>query len=302
MLRAKPNVLIVATRHGLVLANAGIDQSNLERRRPRPARAAAARGSRCQRAAPQGAARRAFPRRHRRHHLRQRRPRLAARHGRARHRRGRRAVAVDRRGEKDLSGRPLEVTEVGFADAVAAAAVLAMGEAAEGRPAALVRGLDWSAPARPAGGAGAARGRGPVPMSAPAAARHAMSRCPAAVGGAKLSLGPGAAAAASGSPSSSTPATTSSTWACTSRPTSTPRSTRWPASSTRRPAGAGATRPGPSCSALAELGGPTWFKLGDGDLATHVERTRRLRGRRDADRHHARISPASSASPRASCP
>jgi coenzyme F420-0:L-glutamate ligase/coenzyme F420-1:gamma-L-glutamate ligase len=42
------------------------------------------------------------------------------------------------------------VTEVGFADAVAASAVLAMGEAAEGRPAALVRGLDWSAPERPA--------------------------------------------------------------------------------------------------------------------------------------------------------
>jgi LPPG:FO 2-phospho-L-lactate transferase len=29
--------------------------------------------------------------------------------------------------------------------------------------------------------------------------------------------------------------------------------------------------------ALAELGGPAWFKLGDGDLAMHVERTRRLR-------------------------
>jgi LPPG:FO 2-phospho-L-lactate transferase len=29
--------------------------------------------------------------------------------------------------------------------------------------------------------------------------------------------------------------------------------------------------------AVAELGGPTWFKLGDRDLATHVERTRRLR-------------------------
>jgi coenzyme F420-0:L-glutamate ligase/coenzyme F420-1:gamma-L-glutamate ligase len=29
-------------------------------------------------------------------------------------------------------------------------AVLAMGEAAEGRPAALVRGLAWSGPARPA--------------------------------------------------------------------------------------------------------------------------------------------------------
>jgi LPPG:FO 2-phospho-L-lactate transferase len=28
--------------------------------------------------------------------------------------------------------------------------------------------------------------------------------------------------------------------------------------------------------ALATLGGPTWFKLGDGDLATHVDRTARL--------------------------
>ncbi len=30
-------------------------------------------------------------------------------------------------------------------------------------------------------------------------------------------------------------------------------------------------------AALGALGGETWFKLGDGDLATHVERTRRLR-------------------------
>jgi len=30
-------------------------------------------------------------------------------------------------------------------------------------------------------------------------------------------------------------------------------------------------------SALAELGGETWFRLGDGDLATHIERTQRLR-------------------------
>jgi LPPG:FO 2-phospho-L-lactate transferase len=29
--------------------------------------------------------------------------------------------------------------------------------------------------------------------------------------------------------------------------------------------------------AIAQLGGPTWFNLGDRDLATHVERTRRLR-------------------------
>jgi LPPG:FO 2-phospho-L-lactate transferase len=30
-------------------------------------------------------------------------------------------------------------------------------------------------------------------------------------------------------------------------------------------------------AALAALGGETWFRLGDGDLATHVERTRRLK-------------------------
>ena len=29
-------------------------------------------------------------------------------------------------------------------------------------------------------------------------------------------------------------------------------------------------------AALERLGGETWFNLGDGDLATHVERTRRL--------------------------
>ena len=28
--------------------------------------------------------------------------------------------------------------------------------------------------------------------------------------------------------------------------------------------------------ALEQLGGETWFRLGDADLATHVERTRRL--------------------------
>ena len=30
-------------------------------------------------------------------------------------------------------------------------------------------------------------------------------------------------------------------------------------------------------AALESLGGESWFRLGDGDLATHVERTRRLR-------------------------
>ncbi|MGI9382268.1 MAG: coenzyme F420-0:L-glutamate ligase [Methyloligellaceae bacterium] len=57
---------------------------------------------------------------------------------------------MDRRGEADLFGRPLEVTMTGFADGIAAAATLVMGEGGEGRPAVLVRGLDWEAPELPA--------------------------------------------------------------------------------------------------------------------------------------------------------
>jgi coenzyme F420-0:L-glutamate ligase/coenzyme F420-1:gamma-L-glutamate ligase len=150
VLRAKPKVLIVATRHGLIMANAGIDQSNLD---------AADHGRRVLLLPeePDASAQRL-------------KDRLDAHFkadigvivsdsvGRP-WRLGTVGLAIgaagvpslwDRRGEKDLSGRPLEVTEVAFADAVAGIAVLAMGEAAEGRPAALVRGLDWSAKVRPA--------------------------------------------------------------------------------------------------------------------------------------------------------
>jgi coenzyme F420-0:L-glutamate ligase/coenzyme F420-1:gamma-L-glutamate ligase len=57
---------------------------------------------------------------------------------------------VDLRGKPDLFGRELHVTLTGFADEIAAAAGLLMGQAAEGQPAVLVRGLRWSAPAFPA--------------------------------------------------------------------------------------------------------------------------------------------------------
>jgi len=57
---------------------------------------------------------------------------------------------IDLRGKPDLHGRPLEASLTGFADAVSAAAQLLMGEGAEGRPAALVQGLGWNAPDRPA--------------------------------------------------------------------------------------------------------------------------------------------------------
>jgi coenzyme F420-0:L-glutamate ligase/coenzyme F420-1:gamma-L-glutamate ligase len=57
---------------------------------------------------------------------------------------------VDLRGHPDLFGRELLVTETGFADEIAGAAGLLMGQADERVPIVLVRGLVWSAPNVPA--------------------------------------------------------------------------------------------------------------------------------------------------------
>jgi len=57
---------------------------------------------------------------------------------------------IDKRGQPDRDGRPLEVTQIAFADMIASAAGLAMGEGAEGIPAALIRGAIWPAGSRPA--------------------------------------------------------------------------------------------------------------------------------------------------------
>ena len=57
---------------------------------------------------------------------------------------------IDLRGHPDLFGRELMVTETGFADEIAAAAGLLMGQADEAVPIVLVRGLAWSAPDQPA--------------------------------------------------------------------------------------------------------------------------------------------------------
>ena len=56
----------------------------------------------------------------------------------------------DRRGQTDRQGRVLEVTQVAVADAVAAAAGLVMGEGAEGTPVVLLRGFECDAPLRDA--------------------------------------------------------------------------------------------------------------------------------------------------------
>ncbi len=160
VVRAAPNVLIVRHRLGFVMANAGVDRSNVPASRaatgPREAAAPRERALLLPHDPDRSAAR-----------LRER---LTERFGTPLAvivsdsfgrpwRRGVVNVAlgsaglpslVDRRGERDRNGRALEMTEVAFADAIAAGAALVMGEAAEGTPLVLARGLEWNAPERDA--------------------------------------------------------------------------------------------------------------------------------------------------------
>ena len=144
VLRAVPGVLIVETRHGIILANAGADMSNIEHDAeddhllllPEDPDTSADR-LRAGLEAGSGEARIGVI--------------VADSVGRA-WREGTVGLAIgvsgvparlDRRGEPDLFGRALHVTEVGIADSIASAASIVMGEGAEGRPAALVRGLSF---------------------------------------------------------------------------------------------------------------------------------------------------------------
>src|SRR5271165_2006857 len=60
------------------------------------------------------------------------------------------AATLDLRGRTDLFGRSLRVTVVGHADEVASAASVLMGQGSEGRPVILARGLATRAPQKPA--------------------------------------------------------------------------------------------------------------------------------------------------------
>jgi coenzyme F420-0:L-glutamate ligase/coenzyme F420-1:gamma-L-glutamate ligase len=150
VVRSRPNVLIVEHRLGFVMANAGIDQSNvapadgIERALLLPtdpdgsaARLRAALGQRLG-MAPAVIVTDSF--------------------GRA-WRRGTQGIAIgaaglpallDLRGNPDLFGRTLQVSISGFADEIASAASLVMGQGDEAQPAVLVRGLAWTAPDNPA--------------------------------------------------------------------------------------------------------------------------------------------------------
>jgi coenzyme F420-0:L-glutamate ligase/coenzyme F420-1:gamma-L-glutamate ligase len=57
---------------------------------------------------------------------------------------------LDMIGKPDMFGRPMQMTEIAVADEIAAGASLLMGQAAEGLPVVVVRGLTFDAAARPA--------------------------------------------------------------------------------------------------------------------------------------------------------
>ena len=146
VVRARRNVLIVEHRLGFIMANAGVDQSNV---------------------GPADGAQRALllPENPDRSAETLRRGLAAATginlavvindsFGRA-WRQGTAGVAIgaaglpvliDLRGRPDLFGRKLEVSVIGFADEIAAAASLVMGQSDEAAPVVLIRGLRWSAP------------------------------------------------------------------------------------------------------------------------------------------------------------
>ena len=77
--------------------------------------------------------------------------------------------------------------------------------------------------------------------------------------------------------SSATSATTSRCSGCTSRPTSTPSSTRSPGLLTRSAAGDEPARAGRRSRLSRAWGGEDWFRLGDLDLGLHLVRTSALR-------------------------
>ena len=139
VLRARPGVVVVEDVRGLVLANAGIDASNVSPTEgdvlllPEDPDASAAR-LRAALADATGVAPAVL---------------VIDSIGRA-WRRGTVGTAIgvagmdalaDLRGRPDMHGRPLQTTEVGQADELAAAASLVMGQADERCPAVLVRGL-----------------------------------------------------------------------------------------------------------------------------------------------------------------
>jgi coenzyme F420-0:L-glutamate ligase/coenzyme F420-1:gamma-L-glutamate ligase len=150
VVRHRPGVLVVEHRLGFVMANAGVDRSNVDPQmgaepvlllpHDPDASAAALRGRLAA------------------HFHKQLAVVISDSFGRA-WRHGTVGVALgvaglpsllDLRGKPDLFGHALRVTQTGFADEIAGAASLIMGQADEARPVVLLRGLAWAEADAPA--------------------------------------------------------------------------------------------------------------------------------------------------------
>jgi coenzyme F420-0:L-glutamate ligase/coenzyme F420-1:gamma-L-glutamate ligase len=150
VVRRRPGILIVEHRLGFVMANAGVDRSNVDPE-------AGAEPVLLLPRDPDGSAATLLARLSA-HFGKPLAVIISDSWGRA-WRRGTVGVALgaaglpavmDLRGRPDLFGHELRVTETGFADEIASAASLLMGQAAEATPAVLVSGLSWSAASMPA--------------------------------------------------------------------------------------------------------------------------------------------------------
>jgi coenzyme F420-0:L-glutamate ligase / coenzyme F420-1:gamma-L-glutamate ligase len=150
VVRYRPGVLIVEHRLGFIMANAGVDRSNVDPDLgaepvlllPSDPDASA------ERLREQLAA-----------HFRKRLAVIISDSWGRAWRRGTVGVALgaaglpalmDMRGRPDLFGQALRVTQTGFADEIASAASPLMGQSDEARPVVLVQGLAWSGPPTPA--------------------------------------------------------------------------------------------------------------------------------------------------------
>jgi coenzyme F420-0:L-glutamate ligase/coenzyme F420-1:gamma-L-glutamate ligase len=150
VVRHRPGVLIVEHRLGFVMANAGVDRSNIDP-------SAGAEPVLLLPRDPDASAAQLLDRLT--EHFRKRLGVVVSdSFGRA-WRRGTAGIALgaaglpalmDLRGRPDLFGHALRVTQTGFADEIASAASLLMGQADEALPAVLVHGLSWSGPTVPA--------------------------------------------------------------------------------------------------------------------------------------------------------
>jgi len=144
VVRQSPGVLIVEHRLGFIMANAGVDRSNIDPD-------IAAEPVLLLPSDPDASAER-LHKRLAAHFRKRLGVVITDSWGRA-WRRGTVGVAlgvaglpalIDMRGRPDLFGHALRVTQTGFADEIASAASLVMGQADEGRPMVLVRGVSWS--------------------------------------------------------------------------------------------------------------------------------------------------------------